>query len=129
MTRVDFDFGELERWTDVLHRAPAEVRVKGRAVVTRHTRNVKNRAQRRAPSGPHTRHYARSITDSIDQDAYEIVGEVGPQRGRPQWGLGNLLEYGSRNNRPHPHLEPALDFEDSLFIRACLDLAEGAIDG
>lgn len=128
MARVDLDMSELERWTQVLRDAPGEVRKQGRAVVARGSRNIKDGAQRRAPHGPHTRHYARSITYDVDQDINEIVGEIGPQRGRPQWGLGNILEYGTRNNPPHPHLEPALDHEEPFFVRACLNLAEDAID-
>lgn len=128
MTRIDFDMSELDRWHDVLEDAPSELRRKRRKVVERGSFNIKRDAQRDAPHGPHTPHYARSITYDVDEDINEVVGEIGPQRGRRQWGLGNILEYGTRNNPPHPHLEPALDREEFRFLVACADLAEEVLD-
>lgn len=63
----------------------------------------------KAPGGAMTPAYPASIT--WDRDPLAGFGvaawEVGPDKDRPQGALGNLLEYGSRNNAPIPHLGPA----------------------
>jgi hypothetical protein len=70
-----------------------------------------------------------SINYDITETPVMIEGEIGPAEGRRQWGLGNLLEYGSEHNPPMPHLEPALDHEEPKFIAAIEALAGGAIGG
>lgn len=129
MARVEFDFSELEEWTDALTRAPAVTRKQGRAVVSKGCLNMKNEARKNAPHGPHTPHYANSINYDITEKGDEIIGEMGPAEGRRQWGLGNLLEYGGPRNPAQPHIEPALDHEAPRFLRACEDLAAEAIEG
>lgn len=128
MARVEFDFSELDQWTDVIRRAPAITRKQGRAVVTKGSLNIKTEARRNAPGGPHAPYYASSINFDVTETPSEIIGEIGPVEGRRQWGLGNLLEYGSANNPPHPHLEPALDHEGPRFLAACEALAAEAIE-
>lgn len=126
MSGVELDISELEQWTEVLGRAPAIARDKARAVVSRGALNVKNDARKNAPRGPHTPHYPASINYDVTSghsSTAEIVAEIGPAEGRRQWGLGNLLEYGSSHNPPHPHLEPALDREEPRFIAAATALA------
>lgn len=129
MARVEFDMSELESWAEVVQRAPTATRRAGRGVVSKGSLNIKTDARRRAPGSGAARHYPASITYDITETPTEIVGEIGPAEGRRQWGLGNLLEYGSPNNPPHPHLEPALDAEAPKFIAACEALAGEVIDG
>lgn len=119
MARAEFDFSELDRWTADLRAAPAVTRAQARAVVAKGSLNIKTEARRNAPGGSHAPYYASSISFDVTETPIEIMGEVGPAQGRRQWGLGNLLEYGSVNNPPHPHLEPALDHEAPRFIGAC----------
>ena len=131
MARVEMDLTELNAWTDVLMRAPEVARKDGRAVVSKGALNIKNDARRLAPRGPHTPNYASSINYDVTSDhsaTAEIVAEIGPEEGRRQWGLGNLLEYGSQHNPPHPHHEPALDNEAPRFIAACEALAAEAVE-
>jgi hypothetical protein len=71
-----------------------------------------------------TPHYPKSITYDVTAGAGWVEGEIGPAKGRRQWGLGNLLEYGGPLNAPQPHLEPALDHEELKFIAATEALAE-----
>lgn len=131
MAKVEFDMSELDRWTEVLTQAPAVTRREARAIVSKGSLNIKNEARKNAPKGPHTPYYASSINYDIftENNGMEIVGEVGPVEGRRQRGLGNLLEYGSAHNPPHPHLEPALDHEEPRFIQACEDVAAKAVTG
>lgn len=129
MARVEFDFSELDAWTDVLVRAPAVTEKQARAVLSKGGLNIKNEARRNAPGTGAAKHYPNSINyDLYDEPGGQMV-EIGPAEGRKQWGLGNLLEYGSANNPPHPHLEPALDHEAPRFIAAAEKLAGEAVGG
>lgn len=129
MTGAEFDFSELDRWTDVLVGAPARAVKGGYGVVSKGSLNIKQDARRMAPGADHARHYPSSINYDVTVNGPLIEGEIGPVEGRRQWGLGNLLEYGSAHNVPHPHLEPALDIEEPKFIRAAGQLAEEAVHG
>ncbi len=81
----------------------------------------------RGIAGGHARLYPTSITYDVKASRSGVEAEVGPERGRPQWGLGNLLEFGSSNNAPHPHLSPALDSETDGFVRAVEKIADGTL--
>lgn len=129
MARVEFDTSELEQWTSVVARAGGVAEKQARAVISKGALNIKNDARRNAPGDSHARHYPSSINYDLYDEPLGIMAEIGPVEGRRQWGLGNLLEYGSANNPPHPHLEPALDHEEPRFIRACENLAAGAVGG
>lgn len=129
MTRVEFDMSELEQWAEVVQRAPTVTRLAGRGVVSKGSLNIKNDSRRRAPGAGAAKHYPASINYDITETPVMIEGEIGPAEGRRQWGLGNLFEYGSENNPPMPHLEPALDAETPKFIAACEALAGEVFDG
>lgn len=122
------DVSELLAWAKLLERAGADAQDEGEKVVAKGSLNIKTDARRLAPRGSHTPHYASSINYDITSKSGEIVGEIGPAEGRRQRGLGNLLEYGSRNNPPHPHHEPALDLEEPRFYEACEDLAAKLVE-
>lgn len=122
------DSTDLDRWTAVLEKAGRDALDEGRKIVSKGSLNIKTRARELAPSGPHTPYYADSITYDLDAGTNWVEGETGPVEGRRQRGLGNLLEYGSPNNPPHPHLEPALDEEEPRFYQACEDLAARLVE-
>ena len=70
MARVEFDFSELEAWTDVLMRAPAITEKQARAVLSKGGLNIKNEARRNAPGGGAAKHYP----NSINYDLYDEPG-------------------------------------------------------
>lgn len=121
---ITFDATELDRWTDVLIQAGADVEKSAEGVVAKGSLNVKTDARRMAPHGPHTPNYRESISYDIRRGDGWVEGEIGPVAGRRQRGLGNLIEYGSPNNPPHPHLEPALDLEEPRFAAAAQAITE-----
>jgi len=120
---MDADITELVAYARDLARAAEVVSVAGYAIVSKGSLNIKTAARAKAPRGPHIPYYANSINYDVTVRAQEIEGEIGPAKGRRQWGLGNLLEYGGPYNAPHPHLEPALDEEAPRFIKASEELA------
>lgn len=123
------DVHEVRAFARDLRAAGIRAYVEGEKVVSKGSLNIKTMARQLAPRGPHVPYYADSINYDITLGADFIEGEIGPVTGRRQRGLGNLLEYGSAHNRPHPHLEPSLDVETPRFYRACEDLAERLMEG
>lgn len=117
------DISELGNWARVLAAAGRDADDEGAKVVAKGSLNIKNDARQRAPSGPHTPKYAASINYDVSEGAGWVEGEIGPVEGRPQRGLGNLLEYGGPYNAPRPHLEPALDAEEPRFYEQAEALA------
>lgn len=53
-----------------------------------------------------------------------IRAVIGPDKDRKQGALGNLVEFGSLNNPPHPGGSPALDREAPKFEAAMVALTE-----
>jgi len=53
--------------------------------------------------------YPYSITYDVKVTADGVEGEIGPDKGKAQGPLGNIVEYGTSKNAPIPHLGPALD--------------------
>jgi len=128
MAEVELDFSDVEALALALARIGDDAESEGEKIVAKGALNIKKRAQELAPKGPHTPHYAQAISYDIRKKSGDIEAEIGPKRGRRQWGLGNLLEYGSVNNPPHPHHEPALDEEEPRFYEHAEKLAESLID-
>lgn len=122
------DVSELLAWGRVLAAAGAEAQREGEAIVSKGSLNIKNDARKLAPHGVHTPHYPESISYDVIAQPGDIIGEIGPAQGRRQWGLGNILEYGTPHNPPHPHHEPALDHEEPRFYEACEALAARLVE-
>lgn len=91
----------------------ADIRPDVVAVIAKAAFNVKRewQANARGSSGAHAPAYPSSITYDIET-GLGIGAEVGPDKGRAQGPLGNLLEYGSVNNPPHGDGKRAADSEE-----------------
>jgi hypothetical protein len=72
-------------------------------------RKVRDDARSRVMGHRYLPAYPYSITYDTTIAVDGVEGEVGPDKGRAQGPLGNLIEYGSSKNAPLPHLGPALD--------------------
>ncbi|MFJ2717409.1 hypothetical protein [Streptomyces sp. NPDC087437] len=70
---------------------------------------VKRSAQQRISGHPYLPAYPYSITSTVTRGPMGAEAEIGPDKGRRQGPLGNIIEYGTVNNAPIPHLGPALD--------------------
>jgi hypothetical protein len=121
--KVNIDTKELQVYEIQLGLAAEQVLPEARKVVAKGSLNIKTDARRLAPKGPHTPHYANSITYETGVTKTTATGEVGPEHGRSQAELGHLFEYGSPTSPPHPHLTPAGDLEEPKFYTAMEDLA------
>jgi hypothetical protein len=100
-----------------------------RPVVGKGSLNIKRDAQERIGRGPYLPMYARSISYDTWFAGSSVTSEIGPDKDKPQGPLGNLLEYGTGDTPPIPHLGPALDAEEPRFLRAIEDAVAKAIEG
>jgi hypothetical protein len=94
-----------------------------RAVVQKGALNIKTNARERISGHPHAPAYPYSITYDTKVSGTSAEAEIGPDKSRRQGALGNILEYGTGNNAPIPHIRPAADEELPKFEKAMEDLA------
>ena len=142
---VDVDNSELDKLAVDLGKAgPAAGPFLAQAVEVT-ARNVKDTAQQNATGMAHAPAFPHSITydvgagygQSIGQAAGALLGgaiggagsttfraEIGPDKGRAQGALGNLIEYGSVNNPPQGIMHGALQANEADFEKGI----EKAID-
>lgn len=83
---------------------PERVEPPASRVIERGANNVK-RNSRQAIAGSarelYLKHYGRSITYDMDGP---LAAEIGPDKSKPQGGMGRGVEFGSSNTPPIPHL-------------------------
>lgn len=94
--------------------------------------NIKRDAQRIIRGASHygyLPHYPRAISYDVSVRGTVVSGDVGPKTERLQGGLGGLLEYGSVNNAPIPHLDPALSLEEPRFAPYAEALGVALLEG
>lgn len=102
---------------DDLEEGPQRVLVELEAVGHRGANNMvrfaraRVRGLRHAPAYPYAIGYDYAITTKV------MRWDVGPDKDKRQGALGNLIEYGSINNRPIPHIHPALNAEEEAFLK------------
>jgi len=72
--------------------------------------------------------YPSSITYDTGTRGTHVTAEIGPDKDRNQGPLGNILEYGTSDTPPIPHLQPALEAEAPVVEKFLAELAVAAID-
>lgn len=115
-----------------LQKAADTVEDRGKRIVGQGCLHIKRDAQRiirAASTKGYLPHYPRSISYTVTSGGGSIIGEIGPDRAKLQGGLGRIIEYGTVNSAPIPHLSPALDAEVPRFERFVAELGESLIAG
>lgn len=89
-----------------------------KATISKGALNIKNDAKARIlaqsvrPLGHrYVKQYPNSITYDLHALGSTVSAEIGPDKSKPQGPLGNILEFGTSNNAPMPHLIPAFEAE------------------
>lgn len=119
MSDIEFDFSDLRVLSAELDASTLEVRNNVRKALTVTARNVKDEAARLSSGLAHAPYYPRSITYDVHSSGSSTApfeAEIGPDKGRAQGALGNILEYGTSKNAPIPHLGPALRANEADFM-------------
>ena len=94
---------------DDLEAFATHLTVNARKAVQVTSQKVRDDARNRIKGHKYLPAYPYSITYSTKFTGDGIEGEIGPDKGRAQGPLGNIIEYGTSKNAPIPHLGPALD--------------------
>lgn len=87
----------------------ARLEVNAATAVAVTARKVQTAARARIRGHKYLPAYPASITYDITRAAGGAQGEIGPDKGRAQGALGNIIEFGTVNNAPIEHLGPALE--------------------
>jgi len=93
---------------------------------------VKREAQRiirEASKKGYLPHYPRAISYDVDAHGATVTAEIGPKTEKLQGGLGKVLELGTVNSAPIPHLDPALSLEENTFYSYMEELGEKLLNG
>lgn len=102
--RNPFDTRDVRRLQQHLVRVVPQARRDTRAVMMHGALNVKKgwQANARQSAPQHAPAYPRTIGfDLLAFGPDQLLAVIGPDKGRKQGALGNILEYGSVNNPPH----------------------------
>lgn len=123
------DGREVEDFERVLAKTAVTAIREVRGVVEKGALNIKRDAAKKITGLAHARAYPRSITYDVHVTPGSTYADIGPDKDKPQGPLGNLLEYGSVNNPPHPHMRPAADRELPKFEKALELLVVRQLEG
>jgi hypothetical protein len=119
----------MDEWETVLAKADADVIPRARDVVSKGALNVKEDWRERWSGLKHAPSLQYAVTYDTAEEGTRLSAEIGPDKDKRQGALGNLLEFGSVNNAPHPAGSPALDVEQPRFEKAIEDLGLQLLEG
>lgn len=129
MSALRIEHGDMDRWVIKLDKVISAVPDEAAKVVEKGALNIKNDARQRVTGLKHAPAYPRSITYDTFRDLRGPLAEIGPDKNKRQGALGNLIEYGSVNNPPRPHMRPAAEAEQPKFEKAMEDLGARLLEG
>ncbi|MET9479877.1 hypothetical protein [Streptomyces sp. NPDC006638] len=117
---------ELYQLANALERNVPQAEAEMTRIVTRGALNVKNgwRANAQASAGRHARLYPYTIGYDVTPIPGGASAEIGPDKGRPQGALGNILEFGTSRQAGHNDGGRALIAEHPQFEAHVLALTE-----
>lgn len=123
MEGVRFAAQELAALVRDLDRAAELTVAETRKVVSKGLLNIKQDARGRISGLAHAPAYPYSISyETAVVHGTTVYGDVGPDKERRQGALGNILEFGTLKNPPHPHMGPAGEAEEPKFADAMEEL-------
>lgn len=124
MISIRTDTSQLDGLVRDFEQASEDVLDEAEKVVSKGSLNIKNDARRRVSGFAHLPQYPSSISYDTRRGANQVESEIGPDKDRSQGPLGTIIENGSVNNAPIPHLSPALDAEEPRFVSTAEDIGE-----
>jgi len=122
----------LEELSEELQQAWKRAVPDAKKIVGKGALQVKREAQRiirERSKRNYLPHYPRAISYDVEAHGTVVSAEIGPKAEKLQGGLGRLLELGSANNAPIPHLDPGLSLEEATFYGYMEDLGEKLLTG
>jgi hypothetical protein len=118
VTGIRIEFDEVRRLAVAFVTAEQVAAVEARAIVAKGALNIKRDWQQRWSGHAHIPALPSAITYDVTRTPLSIAAEIGPDKSRAQGPLGNIIEFGTRNNAPIPGGLPALQAELPRFTAA-----------
>jgi hypothetical protein len=126
MAQMDLDLTEFTKLAGDLRKSELTLATEVRAIIQKGALVIKTKMQNEVKGLPHAPSFPASITYDTKITALGIEAEIGPDKGRRQGALGNLIYYGSSNNGPVADLAGPLEAEGKV-VEAFLLKAVGKI--
>jgi hypothetical protein len=126
---VAIDTKALNALVKDLAHAQVAVLMAAKGVVSKGALNIKRDAQSKVLGLKHAPAYPFSIGYDMHSTSTSVYANVGPDKDKRQGALGNLIEYGSVNNAPRPHIAPSVRAELPRFEKSIQDAAAKALGG
>lgn len=127
MAGVSIDASQLHALAADIRMGYKEAAKDARAVVSKGAVNIKNDWRREWAGLSHAPALAAAVTYDVKVLARGIEAEIGPDKNKRQGSLGNVIEFGTSRNAPHPGGAPALAREEPRFAKAAEDLIAGIL--
>jgi hypothetical protein len=119
----DSDISQLLGLAADLRQAGPVTRAQARGVVAKGAQNIKKDWRAGWKGLKHAPRLPYAIDYDLASGPAGPEAEIGPNKDKTQGALGNLLEFGSSKNPPHPAGQAALDREEPRFIAALTEIA------
>lgn len=126
---IEFQVSGLREFAAAASRAVPVTSALMLAAVTKGAVNIKKDWAARWSGMGHAPALPAAVSYDITYGLGGVKAEIGPDKGRRQGALGNLLEFGSVHNAPRPGGMPALDAEAPRFEQALAEAAGKVLDG
>ena len=126
---VTFDVSQVQSFAKDLGKVPGRAVPEIEKVVSKGALNIKQDWAARWKGLSHAPGLASAVNYDIKFGIGTIEAEIGPDKGKRQGALGNLIEFGSINNAPHPGGGPALAAEAPKFEKALTDVLGDLVEG
>lgn len=125
---TEFDMSEVRKLVADLEKIPAGAVKPLRGAVQSSARRIRDQMRSDASGHPHAPQFPSSITYETEEKAGSIAAEIGPDKGRAQGALGNILYFGTSKNGPVLDINGPLDAESPKFEQAIGDVVGKLFD-
>lgn len=125
---IRLDASEVSRLAASMTQASVTAQAGVYGVVKKGAQNVKTGMARDAADIGHAPHFPASITyDILPRGLRTIAADIGPDKGKRQGALGNILAFGTSKNAPVWNHAGALEREAPKVEAALVDLTVRAL--
>lgn len=127
MPDIAIDTSQLKALAEDLRRHGRETPSKLVPVVAKGALDIKRDWQAAWAGLGHAPSLAAAVTYDVKPGVRSVEAEIGPDKGRRQGALGNIIEFGTSKNGPIPGGSPALAAEEPRFVSAVEKIANGIL--
>ena len=115
---IKWDTSEVRKLASDLGTLPAKAVPEVRSVTQKGALNIKQDWQARWRGHPTFPALPSAISYDTKISAFMVEAEIGPDKGKRQGALGNIIEFGTPKNAPIPAGMPALNAELPKYEKA-----------